>query len=62
MAKPLAAGPSAGGIAVRLIGVASGMHPGMRGTTFGGGPSACAVAIEFLRALDRMLGHIRKTE
>jgi acetylornithine/N-succinyldiaminopimelate aminotransferase len=36
------------------------MHPGLHGTTFGGGPLACAVAIEFLQQLDRLLGPIAK--
>jgi acetylornithine/N-succinyldiaminopimelate aminotransferase len=60
VAKPLAAGLPLGAL-LTTDRVASGMHPGMHGTTFGGGPLACAVAIEFLRALDRMLGHIRQT-
>lgn len=59
VAKPLAAGLPLGAI-LATNRVASGMHPGMHGTTFGGGPLACAVAIEFLRILDGMLGHIRK--
>jgi acetylornithine aminotransferase/acetylornithine/N-succinyldiaminopimelate aminotransferase len=39
--------------------VANCMHPGMHGTTFGGGPLACAVAIEFLRAENKLLKHVR---
>ena len=59
VAKPLAAGLPLGAL-LTTDRVASGMHPGMHGTTFGGGPLACAVAIEFLRQLDRLLGNISK--
>ena len=55
VAKPLAAGLPLGAM-LTTDRVASGMHPGMHGTTFGGGPLACAVAIEFLRALDGCSG------
>jgi acetylornithine/N-succinyldiaminopimelate aminotransferase len=60
VAKPLAAGLPLGAL-LTTDRVAGGMHPGMHGTTFGGGPLACAVAIEFLRVLDGLLPHIRKT-
>jgi acetylornithine/N-succinyldiaminopimelate aminotransferase len=59
VAKPLAAGLPLGAL-LTTNRVASGMHPGMHGTTFGGGPLACAVAIEFLRQLDGLLGHVAK--
>jgi acetylornithine/N-succinyldiaminopimelate aminotransferase len=59
VAKPLAAGLPLGAI-LTTNRVASGMHPGMHGTTFGGGPLACAVAIEFLRTVDGLMGHIRQ--
>jgi len=59
VAKPLAAGLPLGAL-LTTNRVASGMQPGMHGTTFGGGPLACAVAIEFLRQLDGLLGHVAK--
>ena len=59
VAKPLAAGLPLGAL-LTTDRVATGMHPGMHGTTFGGGPLACAVAIEFLRQLDGLLGHVTK--
>jgi acetylornithine/N-succinyldiaminopimelate aminotransferase len=59
VAKPLAAGLPLGAL-LTTDRVAGGMHPGMHGTTFGGGPLACAVAIEFLRQLDALLGHVAK--
>jgi acetylornithine/N-succinyldiaminopimelate aminotransferase len=59
IAKPLAAGLPLGAILMTNR-VASSMHPGMHGTTFGGGPLACAVAIEFLNELDELLDHVRQ--
>src|SRR5438477_6668789 len=59
VAKPLAAGLPLGALLTNNS-VAGGMHPGMHGTTFGGGPLACSVAIEFLRQLDRLLPHVAK--
>ncbi len=60
VAKPLACGLPLGAI-LTTERVASCMHPGMHGTTFGGGPLACAVAIEFLRAEKKLLKHVRAT-
>jgi acetylornithine aminotransferase/acetylornithine/N-succinyldiaminopimelate aminotransferase len=60
VAKPLACGLPLGAI-LTTERVAKCMHPGMHGTTFGGGPLACAVAIEFLRAERQLLKHVRAT-
>jgi acetylornithine/N-succinyldiaminopimelate aminotransferase len=59
IAKPLAAGLPLGAI-LATDRVATCIHPGMHGTTFGGGPLACAVAIEFLRSEEKLLKHIGK--
>jgi acetylornithine aminotransferase/acetylornithine/N-succinyldiaminopimelate aminotransferase len=58
VAKPLACGLPLGAI-LTTERVARCMHPGMHGTTFGGGPLACAVAIEFLREEKNLLNHVR---
>jgi acetylornithine/N-succinyldiaminopimelate aminotransferase len=60
VAKPLAAGLPLGAI-LTTNRVATAMHPGMHGTTFGGGPLACAVAIQFLRVMEKLMPHVRKT-
>ncbi len=57
IAKPLAAGLPLGAI-LATNRAAGSMHAGMHGTTFGGGPLTCAVAIEFLRQLDKSLDHV----
>jgi acetylornithine aminotransferase/acetylornithine/N-succinyldiaminopimelate aminotransferase len=57
IAKPLACGLPLGAI-LTTERVASCMHPGLHGTTFGGGPLACAVAIKFLREEKKLLKHV----
>jgi acetylornithine/N-succinyldiaminopimelate aminotransferase len=59
VAKPLAAGLPLGAI-LTTNRVATAFHPGMHGTTFGGGPLACAVAIEFLRVVEKLMPHVRE--
>lgn len=60
LAKPLAAGLPLGAILVTEA-VSSAIHPGMHGTTFGGGPLACAAAVEVLNVIERekLLEHNR---
>src|SRR5213594_4391682 len=60
IAKPLAAGLPLGAI-LTTEAVASRVSPGMHGTTFGGGPLACAVALEFLKIVEdeKLLENIR---
>ena len=58
VAKPLAGGLPLGAI-LTTERVASCIHPGMHGTTFGGGPLACAVSIAFLREEKKLLPQIR---
>jgi acetylornithine/N-succinyldiaminopimelate aminotransferase len=57
VAKPLAAGLPLGAL-LTTNRAAAGFHPGIHGTTFGGGPLACAVAIEFLDVLSGLLDHV----
>jgi acetylornithine aminotransferase/acetylornithine/N-succinyldiaminopimelate aminotransferase len=61
VAKPLAAGLPLGAILVTEE-VAGAIHPGMHGTTFGGGPLACAVALEVLKVIEdeKILAHVKE--
>ncbi len=58
-AKPVACGIPLGFV---LAGekAASAIKPGMHGTTFGGGPLACRVALEFMDILDELLPSIQR--
>ena len=59
LAKPLAGGIPLGAMLCTEE-VARAIHPGMHGTTFGGGPLACAVAIAVIDAIERegLLAHV----
>ncbi|HUR36858.1 MAG TPA: acetylornithine transaminase, partial [Terriglobales bacterium] len=61
LAKPIAGGLPLGAI-LTTDAVSSCLHPGMHGTTFGGGPLACAVALEVLKQIDKkkLLAHNEK--
>jgi predicted acetylornithine/succinylornithine family transaminase len=56
-AKPLACGLPLGALIANEKAAAA-IGPGMHGTTFGGGPLACRVALEFFDILDELMGHI----
>jgi acetylornithine/N-succinyldiaminopimelate aminotransferase len=62
LAKPLAGGLPLGAILVREA-IAGDLAAGMHGTTFGGGPLACRVALEYLSILkkQRILQKVRST-
>ena len=61
VAKPIAGGLPLGAI-LTTEAVAKAIKPGMHGTTFGGGPLACAVALECIDILKRdgLLQHVKE--
>lgn len=58
-AKPVACGIPLGFIVANEKAAAA-IKPGMHGSTFGGGPLACRVALEFLDILDELLPAIQR--
>jgi acetylornithine/succinyldiaminopimelate/putrescine aminotransferase len=58
-AKPLACGLPLGALIANEKAAAT-IGPGMHGTTFGGGPLACRVALEFFEILDELMEHIHQ--
>ena len=61
VAKPLAGGLPLGAFIANEK-FAAAFTPGLHGTTFGGGPFVCAVALEFLKALEdeKLLANVRE--
>jgi acetylornithine/N-succinyldiaminopimelate aminotransferase len=61
VAKPLAGGLPLGAF-IASEEAASALSPGMHGSTFGGGPLACAVALEFLTTIEEenLLENVRR--
>ncbi|HSM84794.1 MAG TPA: aspartate aminotransferase family protein [Candidatus Limnocylindrales bacterium] len=62
VAKPLAGGLPLGALLASEK-VSQCMHPGMHGTTFGGGPLACSVALQLINVMERqkLLKHAQNT-
>jgi acetylornithine/N-succinyldiaminopimelate aminotransferase len=62
LAKPIAGGLPLGAMLCSEE-AARGIHPGLHGTTFGGGPLACAVAITVIDVIERegLLANIQQT-
>ena len=62
VAKPLAGGLPLGALLVSEK-VSQCIHPGMHGTTFGGGPLASSVALEIVRVIEKqkLLKHAQRT-
>ena len=58
-AKPIACGLPLGFIAANERAAVS-IAPGMHGSTFGGGPLACRVALEFFDVLDELMPQIQR--
>jgi predicted acetylornithine/succinylornithine family transaminase len=58
-AKPVACGIPLGFVLANAKAAAA-IKPGMHGTTFGGGPLACRVALEFLDVLDELMPAIQR--
>ncbi|HET9180890.1 MAG TPA: aspartate aminotransferase family protein [Candidatus Angelobacter sp.] len=60
VAKPLAGGLPLGALLASEKACGC-IHPGMHGTTFGGGPLACSVALQLIHTLEsqKMLKHVR---
>jgi acetylornithine aminotransferase/acetylornithine/N-succinyldiaminopimelate aminotransferase len=61
LAKPIAGGLPLGAVLCTEE-AAQAIHPGMHGTTFGGGPLACAVAIAVFDAIEKehLLDHVNE--